>query len=272
MTNSRFSVDSMFGGSIRLAAMAAAGVLMAAPLAASAQDETQTRYRVALGPGFGPAYPGDDELSIGPFVDLDTAKGDEPFAHESPDEAFGFPLLNLGNVYIGPSVDIVSKRKADDTTPGLRTVGTSVELGVGTQVVFSDRLYGFAEVRRAVSGHDGWVARGGVDYVMRQGDDWLISVGPRVTWADGKQHDAYFGISPDEAIASGLPAFDADGGIQSYGATLGAEVALTNSLGLAGYAGYERLTGDAADSPVTRNFGSRDQFSFGAALTYSFTR
>jgi outer membrane protein len=39
-----------------------------------------------------------------------------------------------------------------------------------------------------------------------------------------------------------------------------------------GYARYERLVGDAADSPIIRSsFGSRDQVSAGVGLSYSFT-
>ena len=36
------------------------------------------------------------------------------------------------------------------------------------------------------------------------------------------------------------------------------------------YAGYDRLVGDAADLPIVRTFGSRDQFSGGIGLFYSF--
>ena len=33
---------------------------------------------------------------------------------------------------------------------------------------------------------------------------------------------------------------------------------------------YDRLVGSAADSPITRNLGSRDQFTVGASASYSF--
>ena len=36
------------------------------------------------------------------------------------------------------------------------------------------------------------------------------------------------------------------------------------------YAGYDRLVGDAGDSPITRRLGSQDQFTVGARLSYSF--
>jgi outer membrane protein len=38
-----------------------------------------------------------------------------------------------------------------------------------------------------------------------------------------------------------------------------------------GFARYERLVGDAAKSPIVRDFGSRDQLSAGIGLNYTFT-
>ena len=38
-----------------------------------------------------------------------------------------------------------------------------------------------------------------------------------------------------------------------------------------GFARYERLVGDAAKSPIVREFGSRNQLSAGIGLSYTFT-
>ena len=42
-------------------------------------------------------------------------------------------------------------------------------------------------------------------------------------------------------------------------------------LGLFGYGRDERLVGDAAKSPIIREFGSRNQLSGGLGLNYTFT-
>ncbi|GGD73057.1 MipA/OmpV family protein [Croceicoccus mobilis] len=228
------------------------------------------RYRIALGPGFGTPYPGADHMNFSPYIDLDRARGTDYFAHESPDESFSVPIFSRSGFSIGPSLALVGKRKQSDA-PGMDVVKRSVELGGAAQLEVGEHLYGFAEVRKAVSGHDGWVAQAGVDYVMRDRDDWLISFGPRVKWGDGKQTGAYFDVTPQEAIATGLPEYDAGSGIQGVGATLGADFAIGGPWGVAGYASYVRLVGDAASSPVTRAFGSKDQFGVGVALSYSFT-
>ena len=70
--------------------------------------------------------------------------------------------------------------------------------------------------------------------------------------------------------ATGLPVFDADGGFHSVGAYAGLTHMLGRDWGVYGYAGYDRLIGDAADSPIVRAFGSRDQFSGGLGLFFEF--
>ena len=110
----------------------------------------------------------------------------------------------------------------------------------------------------------------GADFIMRDGDEWLFSVGPRVTWSDDRYQDVWFGVAPEDAGPSGLPAYDPEGGIQAYGATASFLTQFTPRWGIMTYAKYDRLVGDAADSPVVREHGSRDQFSGGVALSYTF--
>ena len=69
---------------------------------------------------------------------------------------------------------------------------------------------------------------------------------------------------------TGLPTFRPDGGIYGVGATAGLLFQLGGPWGLYSYARYDRLLEDAKNSPITRGFGSADQFSGGLALTYTF--
>ena len=91
-----------------------------------------------------------------------------------------------------------------------------------------------------------------------------------MTLSDDKFHDAYFSVRPEDAGPSGLPAFDAKAGIQGVGATMGYSRQFTERWGIYSYASYERLVGDAADSPIVRTLGSRNQLSGGIALSYTF--
>ena len=77
-------------------------------------------------------------------------------------------------------------------------------------------------------------------------------------------------MTPASATTSGLAAYDPGGGVQSVGVTAGYHRMLGKNWGIALYGRYDRLVGDAADSPITRELGSRSQPSAGIALSYTF--
>ena len=63
------------------------------------------------------------------------------------------------------------------------------------------------------------------------------------------------------------PLSESEGGRLATASTL---FQFTRNWGVLLYGKYDRLTGDAADSPIVLTYGSRDQFSFGGALIYTF--
>jgi outer membrane scaffolding protein for murein synthesis (MipA/OmpV family) len=240
------------------------------PCAANAQSEAPSRTRVALGPQLKPSFPGSDSVSLRPLIDVARTRGDDPYTFEAPDESFGFPVLSIGRVEFGPALGIEGSRTADDVGAELPKVGFTFEVGGFAEYRLSDAFRLRAEARKGLGGHKGWVGTIGADYVAREGNDWLFSLGPRVTIADDRYNSAYFGVAPADADRAGLPAYDAEGGVEAIGLTAGWVRQLTARWGIYSYAKYDRLTGDAADSPIVRRLGSRDQFSGGLALTYTF--
>ncbi len=259
---------------VRLLTLAA--LFAAAPAAAQteaqagAPDREPLRTRIYIGPQLSPATPGASDLPFGPFLDISRARGDDPFPFEAPDESFGFTIARIGVVEVGPALGFESKRKASDIGLPLHEVGFSFEVGGFVQTYLTDRLRVRAEARKAVSGHRGWVGEVSMDYVWRERDDWLFSVGPRVTLADAGYHRAWYGVTPADSAASGLAAYTRGGGIESVGVTAGYLRQLSRRWGIAAYARYDRLVGDAASSPYVRAAGSRDQPSFDLALSYTF--
>ena len=82
-----------------------------------------------------------------------------------------------------------------------------------------------------------------------------------------------YSISPVGSAASGLPAYAARGGLKSMSAGIFTARDLDGNLlngGLAVGVGamYSRLTGSAAESPITRLRGKRNQWMAGGALAY----
>lgn len=246
--------------------------LAIAAVPANAQEDStnsEKRTRIIIGPQLSPSWPGADKFSVGPYIDVSRTRESE-FEFEAPDESFGQPLVHSGNFAFGPAFGFIGKRKASDIGADLPKVGLSVEAGGFAQMSPVPEFRVRVEGRKGISGHKGWTGEISADYIARQGDDWLFSIGPRVTLGDAKYTRAYFGVTPAAAATSGLTAYDPGGGIQSVGVTAGYHRMLGRNWGFAVYGRYDRLVGDAADSPVTRELGSRSQPSGGIALSYTF--
>ena len=249
--------------------IAAAACAIAPPAAAQDSEADQGKVtRIGIGPQVYPSYPGSDEFQFGPFIEFSRKNPAETFEFEAADQSFDIALINSGGFSFGPALNWEGKRDADDVGADLPTVKFSVEPGAFVAFQPSESFRLRAELRKGVTGHKGMIGMAGADFIMREGDDWLFSIGPRVTWSDDRYQDAWFGVTPAAALTSGLPAYDPGGGIQAYGATASFLTQLGPRWGIYTYAKYDRLTGDAADSPVVLQFGSRDQFSGGLALTY----
>ena len=245
--------------------LAAAAGLCATPALAQ-----ESRMRIGIGPQLAPKYPGADSNTVRPMFEFSRAEGDEPFAFAAADDSFGPALIRTDGFSFGPSLAFQGKRKVSDTEGRLPKVGSTFEVGAFAQAEFANfRLRG--EARKGLGGHKGFVANLSADYVARDGDNWLFAFGPRMRLVNSRYNRAYYGVAPANAAPGiGLTAYDPDGGVGSIGAAANALYALSPSWGLLGYARYDRLAGDAKDSPVVRLYGDRNQWSGGVALTYTF--
>lgn len=255
---------------IQAAVVACATACFAATPIAAQEEGRTVRTRVGIGPQAYPSYPGSDEFDIGPFVNVDRARGDELFEFEAPDESFGFSVVEVGKFSFGPAINFEGARTAEDVGADVPKVKFSLEPGAFVAFDLSDNFRLRGEIRKGVTGHKGWVALGGGDFVLRDRDNWLFSVGPRVTWSGNRYQDAWFGVTPETSLATGIPVFEPDAGVQAYGGAASFFRQVTPHWGVTGYAKYDRLVGDAADSPLTRLYGSRDQLSGGVALSYTW--
>jgi outer membrane scaffolding protein for murein synthesis (MipA/OmpV family) len=254
---------------IRQLSAAALLALIATPALAQEQKEPR-RYRVGLGAQVTPSYPGADEVRFGPFVNVDIARGDTPFGFEAPDESFAIPLVNTNGIGLGPALSIQGSRRNSDVGVPIGKVDTTVELGGFVQAYVTPNFRLRAELRRGLGGHDGFIGEVSADLIARDGDRYVFSIGPRVTMTNARYQRAYFGVTPAQAAATALPVYRPEGGLQSVGATAGLSYQFSRSWGIMSYARYDRLVDDAADSPVVRRYGSRDQFSGGLGLTYTW--
>jgi len=250
---------------LHLAALTGAALIVpAAP--ASAQTIT-----VGAGAQTYPKYPGADSNGIYPLPIFGFRSEGSPMPFEAPDDGIGFGLLGRDSVInLGPAVSFQNKRDEDDVGAPVGRVGFTVEAGGFVSIMPSENFRLRAELRQGLGGHEGLVGDLGADLIVRDENGYIFSIGPRARWADDDFHQAYFGVTPAVAGATGLAPYDPGSGFYAVGAQAGLTVRLGRNWGLQGYAGYDRLVGDAEDSPIVRAFGSRDQFSGGLGLFFEF--
>ena len=142
---------------------------------------------------------------------------------------------------------------------------------------WGDSLGASVDVTWDINGaHGGMVTEPGVTYFTPLSRGMAASLSLNAEHGDGEFMDYYYSISPAQALASGLPAFDADGGgWTKAGGNLLLGFDLDGNLENGGLAlvavgGYMRMLGDAKRSPVTSVRGDADQWTVALGLGYTF--
>lgn len=245
--------------------------LLPAWSAAAAEDSRDIRVRVGLGGQLRPDFIGADDSSPAPLFHVNFARGTHEFGFGAPDDSPGIALISSNGFSFGPAGNIEGRRRESDVGAPVGSVPRTFEAGAFAQYLAGDSFRVRAELLKGINGHEGLVGIVSADKIWRDGDRYVVSIGPRVLFSDARYQRAYFGIDPVAAVASGLPAYRPGGGVHGVAAASGVSYSLNSRWGLFGYARYERLVGDAAKSPIIRELGSRNQLSGGIGLNYTFT-
>lgn len=207
---------------------------------------------------------------VTPFLDI--RKAGTPENLYGARDGFGIALVDIGGLRIGPVGKIrLPRRESDDSKlAGLGDIGTAYEAGVFFDYYWLGRaLRTRAEVRQGWGGHDGISADIMVDFIGRVTPQFTLSGGPRITFANTRATAPYFSVTTAQ-LGSGLPLYDAKGGVRSFGAGGQARYLWNPQWGTHVFVEYERLAGDAKNSPIVAQRGSADQWTFGFGVTYAF--
>jgi len=255
----------------RLLIVAGFAALVVPVAEAYAQMVGTFRVRAGLGAQVQPEYLGSGKTEWAPYPTLSFTRGDRPFGFGAPDDSLSISLLSSDGFSAGPALSLRGGRKESDAGLPIGKVGSTIEAGGFVQHQASESLRLRAELRKGIGGHGGLVGHVGADQVWRDGDRYLFSIGPRLRFSDGKFQRAFFGVGPEESLASGLPQYRPGGGIHAIGLASGMHYSLGGRWGLFGYARYDRLIGDARKSPIIREIGSPNQFSAGVGVSHTFT-
>lgn len=266
-----FSISSLIAASVAMSVTATTGVAAGDGGAKYAGSDRPWIVTIGLWTIGQPKFAGSDELeaSVKPILQLRRA-GDREWL-SLPTDNGGPALFQTDRLRIGPSFNFVSARKQGDdaSLAGLGNVPWTLEAGVFVEYWLSPFLRTRAELRRGVNGHEGIVGNLAADVVLRPDARWTWSIGPRVGLADSDFMGTYFGVTAAQSTASGLRAFAAGGGVYSAGVAASVKYKWSENWSTMAFAQYDRLVGDAADSPITAA-GSADQVTVGIGAAYSF--
>lgn len=116
--------------------------------------------------------------------------------------------------------------------------------------------------------HGGFVVSGSVRAWLPVGQFGAMGLAIGSTWGSSDYTGTYFSVSPLEAEATGLTAFEAGSGFRDVRATALFVHPVSDAflLGVGGL--YGRMLGEAGRSPITDDRGSRNQFIFGVGTAY----
>ena len=270
-------------------AQAAPGVPTAAQRAQALRPKAWT-LGIGVAPVFAPAWQGSGDQAQSIFPDLRFNYRDAVFF--SVPDGLGWNVVNQDGWKLGPVFKFrFGRNDSNGGSPflvsggstalrGMGDIGSAGEAGGFAQVGWArNRAKLRAEVRQGFGGHDGVVADTSIAWGDRTGAPgtdglWLYSIVARATFASSDYTNVYFGVTPAQSTATGLPVFRTGGGVVSTGIN----ASLTKPLGRTGqggaltlFGGYDRLGNAAADSSLIVRRGQRDQFSVGLSYGYRFS-
>mgnify|MGYP001809552189 FL=1 len=246
-------------------------------LPAFGQNEGAHGY-LAVGAGALPEYEGADSQQVIPFLAGRAQWGQRYIAIEGVSARAN--VLASSAWEAGPLASITFGRDADIESAAvarLPTLDDSIELGAFVAYSWSDVARDGDTLRletRAIGDvsdvYGGWQSSISAGYATPIGERVRLSLDFSTTLVSDDYAEAYFSVAAPGAAASGLPTYRAEGGLKDVGVGVGGSYAFNGRWSLNGFAGYRRLLGDAADSPIVDGEGSPDQFSAGLGVGFSF--
>src|ERR1700681_1790520 len=227
---------------------------------------------VGVGGEYKPNFEGASRSMFSPVPIFSIRRAGSTEQFRGPRDSASIALIDFGDLRAGPAGKFVSSRKASSYSElnGLGDVKTTVELGGFIEYYPVDWFRTRGELRQGIGGHHGVVADLSADVIVPVIQRLTLSAGPRFTWESTKATSPYFGIDAVQAMAAGLPAFDAKGGAHSVGAGAQVSYRINPQWEVHSYVEYERLLADAANSPLVTLRGSPNQTTVGGGASYSF--
>jgi len=231
-----------------------------------------------IGVGAYPDYLGSSDYNVGaaPFgrLSLGGARFVRLMANEIRVNVLDHPNWQLGPVGLWR----FGREDVDNAVVDrVHHIDDSISLGLFGGYVWRDPQ----EIRRMagasawalgdVSGvYNGWTA--GINAYAMQPVAKMVTVGggAAFTYGSGNYMDEYFGVTPADSLASGLPVYAPGSGVRDVRGWAAAVLHLSPQWHLGAGAMYSRLVGNAADSPIVSEEGSKNQWIYGVGALYAW--
>lgn len=229
-------------------------------------------YTVGLGAGMAPDYEGSDDYEGVPML-MFSGNYDSGRSFNLLGTNFRVNLLASDTFQLGPLLNYRSGRSDVDNkvVDRMKDIDDALEAGLYALANFNNFLIGVDFLADVSDEHDGMLIQGNLGYKWKVSDALVVTPNLFLTYADDDYMDTYFGVNLGNVGTSGLPAYEADGGMKDFGARLVAHYTPWERWGVMGILSYSSLLNDAEDSPIVDE-GDDAQTFFGLMGTYRFGR
>lgn len=245
---------------------------------ALADDGTFSNLGVAVGAfaTISPVYEGSDEYKVGgvPIIypTFGNSNGEPSRLYFRGVDDVRYAVFRNSGFDAGPVFGYRFGRDVDDAAElgGLNNPDAGLVVGAFAQYSFG---VAFADIAasKQVSGlsDSGFLIKFGAGYDFDITDRLSSRIYAAGTYASEDYMDQYFTITAAQALTSvaQYAAFDAGAGVKNVEINASFEFEATEQLSLRAGAGYSRILGDAADSPITI---SDDQYSGTLGFIFKF--
>lgn len=139
-------------------------------------------------------------------------------------------------------------------------------LGLNSDSILTGKISGVTDIG---DGHGGTSLTTSTALVIPVNQDLRIITSLAFNFSNEQYQQSFFGVSEADALASGLPAFNAKGGLESTSIGLVIAKTINQRWSVTSITSLSKLQNDAAKSPLTQR-GSASQLFMAAVLSYQF--
>jgi outer membrane scaffolding protein for murein synthesis (MipA/OmpV family) len=255
------------------------------PLPSPEEINAANSFTLATGGAIIPDYEGSDDYRLIPAAAIRGKVGGISFSTRGTylyvDVVNGSGKVDFD---VGPIAGVRFNRTRkikDDIVNLLPDRKTAVEVGGFVGVSFNGLTNPYDSlgvrldvVKDVASAHESTIFTPNVEFSTPLSRSFYVGASVSADFVSNRFADYYFSVSPAEVVLSGLPAFDADGGMKNWKLGMLANYAfsgdLRHGLSLFGTGGYSRLVGDFKQTPIVSQRGSASQWLGAIGLAYTW--